>query len=135
MWNIEYYQSETGRCPVEEFIDSLEPQVVSLATAIAERIIHSQPIMNVERVESVVRDALAHMEENEQMVLRLNPQDLKILHSHNVSLHNEFQFMKKLEIIEDESITSGGCVAESSAMKVDARIEMQFQKILDALLE
>lgn len=24
MWTIEYYQSATGRCPVEEFIDSLD---------------------------------------------------------------------------------------------------------------
>ncbi len=24
MWSIEYYQSEAGRCPVEEFIDSLD---------------------------------------------------------------------------------------------------------------
>jgi hypothetical protein len=23
-WNIEYYQSGNGKCPVEEFIDSLE---------------------------------------------------------------------------------------------------------------
>lgn len=24
MWTIEYYESESGRCPVEEFIDSLD---------------------------------------------------------------------------------------------------------------
>ena len=47
----------------------------------------------------------------------------------------EFDAIDDLEIIPDDSVAPGGCVAQSELLEVDARMESQFQKIVDALLE
>ena len=32
-WEIEYYETRSGRCPTQEFLDSLESKVIDRASA------------------------------------------------------------------------------------------------------
>jgi flagellar assembly protein FliH len=118
-----------------EFLRSLEPQVVTLATAIAERILRREPTVDPERVRTVVHEALAHLEKRERIVLKLNPADLAALKEHNITLLTEFGAVEDLEIIADDTVAPGGCVAQSEFLEVDAQMETQFQKIVDTLME
>ena len=118
-----------------EFLLSLEPQVVALAAAIAERILRREPSIGPERVRTTVHEALVHLEKRERITLRMNPADLEALKAQNIALLEEFDAIDDLEIIPDDSVAPGGCVAQSELLEVDARMESQFQKIVDALLE
>lgn len=118
-----------------EFLLSLEPQVVALAAAIAERILRREPSIDPERVRTTVHEALVHLEKRERITLRMNPADLEALKEQNIALLEEFDAIDDLEIIPDDSVAPGGCVAQSELLEVDARMESQFQKIVDALLE
>ncbi len=118
-----------------EFLLSLEPQVVALAAAIAERILRREPSIEPERVRTTVHEALVHLEKRERITLRMNPADLEALKEQNIALLEEFDAIDDLEIIPDDSVAPGGCVAQSELLEVDARMESQFQKIVDALLE
>jgi len=119
----------------EEFLESLESQVVLLAMSIAKRILRREPSVDTERVRKTVREALVHLEKSERISLRLNPADLAALEEQNVRLLDEFEAAENLELIPDETVAPGGCVAESEYMEVDAQIETQLQKIIDDILE
>jgi flagellar biosynthesis/type III secretory pathway protein FliH len=119
----------------EEFLESLEPQVVMLATTIAERILRREPSVDPERLRKTVRETLVHLEKSERISLRLNPADLAALEAQNVRLFDEFDAAERLEIVPDETVAPGGCVAETEILEVDARIETQLQKITDEILE
>ncbi|MFO7975985.1 MAG: FliH/SctL family protein [Candidatus Hydrogenedentota bacterium] len=119
----------------EEFLESLEPQVVALATKIAERILRRELSVEPERVRKTVRETLVHLEKSERIFLRLNPADMDALESQNVRLLDEFKGTENLEVVPDETVAPGGCVAETDHLEVDARIETQLQKIIDDVLE
>lgn len=119
----------------EEFLESLEPQVVMLAMTIAERILRREPSVDTERLRKTVRETLVHLEKSERISLRLNPADIAALEAQNVQLFDEFDAADRLEIIPDETVAPGGCVAETEILEVDARLETQLQKIMDEILE
>ena len=115
--------------------DSAYYTVEALAAAIAERILRREPSIEPERVRTTVHEALVHLEKRERITLRMNPADLEALKAQNIALLEEFDAIDDLEIIPDDSVAPGGCVAQSELLEVDARMESQFQKIVDALLE
>ena len=117
-----------------EFLRSLEPQVVALATMIAKRILRREPSVEPERVQKTVREALMHLERHERIVLHLNPADLTALKEQNVDLLDGFEAADALEVVADEAVAPGGCVAETDHLEVDARLESQLQKIIDELM-
>ena len=94
-----------------------------------------QGAIEPERVRTTVHEALVHLEKRERITLRMNPADLEALKAQNIALLEEFDAIDDLEIIPDDSVAPGGCVAQSELLEVDARMESQFQKIVDALLE
>jgi flagellar biosynthesis/type III secretory pathway protein FliH len=106
-----------------------------LATTIAERILRREPSVDPERLRKTVRETLVHLEKSERISLRLNPADLAALEAQNVRLFDEFDAAERLEIVPDETVAPGGCVAETEILEVDARIETQLQKITDEILE
>ncbi len=119
----------------ERFLESLEPEVVGLAAAIAERILRREPAVDPERVRRTVREALTHLERREQITLRLNPADLAALEEQNVKLLEDFDAVEHLDVVADDTVAPGGCVAESEHLEVDAQIKTQFDKIINGLLE
>ncbi|HOD49587.1 MAG TPA: FliH/SctL family protein [Candidatus Hydrogenedentes bacterium] len=119
----------------EQFLQSLEPQVAALAAAIAKRIVRREPSVDPERVRTTVREALGHFEKSERITLRLSPADLAAMEAQNIRLLDEFTAIENLEVVADETVAPGGCVAESEYLEVDAQIDTQLQKIFDDVLE
>ncbi len=116
-----------------EFLEGLEPRLVQLATAIAEHILKREAELSHDLVKSTTRAALEHIIDQERVVLRVNPADLDVIRKHRITLLDEFDGIKQLDVVADESIESGGCVATSEQLHVDAQIETQIQKILEKL--
>jgi flagellar assembly protein FliH len=115
------------------FIESLTPQVLELATAIAARVLHREAAIDRDLVLHTVERALEHLANHEHVTVRLNPADLEGVKSQKVELLEKTDGISKLTVVADESITPGGCVASSNLMEADARIESQLEAILNAL--
>ena len=117
------------------FLDSLSPQIVHLAGKIAERILTREIRHDSEAVIGIVRSALKKILDEEGVRLHVNPEDVETLRAHRVTLLEEFDAVKIIEIIADEGVTSGGCIAESERLYIDAQLESQLTEILATILD
>jgi flagellar assembly protein FliH len=118
----------------EEFMDEIEPQLVRLAASIASKIIERESSLSADLVRRTVRSALEKVIDEEQVVLKVNPKDLEILRAHRAELMEEFDAIKRIDLVADEGIDAGGCIAQTASVRIDARLASQLEKILNELL-
>jgi flagellar assembly protein FliH len=117
------------------FLDALEPQVVELATLIAERVIDREVRTDPEIIVNTVRRALAQIADRQTLRLRVHPSDYEALRARQITLLEEFSGVEAIEIAPDDAVTPGGCIAESRLMQVDARMETLLGNVLETLTE
>lgn len=121
------------RAAREEFIDSLEPQVVELAALAARRVLQREIASDPGILHATIRRALGKLADRQQLTVRLNPADVQALREHRVALLEDFTGVEELEIIADESVGAGGCVVDSRTMRADARLEAVLEDVLAQL--
>jgi flagellar biosynthesis/type III secretory pathway protein FliH len=119
----------------EELLKSSEGTVIKLATALARKIIGDAVTINEDIVLETVRRALKHVVEKETVILRVNPEDLKIVREHRSEWISIVEGTRALEIEEDERIRRGGCLVETETGSVEAQIEKQIRTLERVLTE
>lgn len=119
----------------EKLLEDMEPIVVELAYAIAEKVIRAEVKANPEVVLNTVKAALEHVMDREKLIIRVNPDDLNSLKGYRQQLLSVVNGLEGLEIKEDARIARGGCVVETNSGTIDARLEAQLAEIHRALLE
>ncbi|HEY66043.1 MAG TPA: hypothetical protein G4O02_15885 [Caldilineae bacterium] len=117
----------------QELLTSLEPEIVSLALAIAKKVIGEEAQHNENVIAHMVQKAVRQLGQRGPYRIRLNPLDAQ-------RLMDRWKAQDELdgaewELIPDERISVGGCVLECGAASVDARLEVQLDLIQHALLE
>jgi flagellar assembly protein FliH len=119
----------------EELLKSSEGTVLKLAIALARKIIGDAVTIDETIVLDTVRRALRHVVEKETVIVRVNPEDLKIVREHRSEWISIVEGTRALEIEEDERIRRGGCLVETESGSVEAQIEKQIQTLGRALTE
>ncbi len=119
----------------EKFFEENELVVVRLAFEIAKKVIHQEVSANPDLVLYVVREALKKASNSQNLVIKLNPQDVAVLERGKDDRLPELKKFDRLEIVPDESIERGGCILDTDSGLLDARLEVQLKKIEEALLE
>ena len=119
----------------EELLKTSEESIVRLSVAIARRMVGEEISENPEVVLSTVRRALKHIREKEHVVVRVNPEELKVVREHASEWLAIVEGTKSLEIEEDERIRRGGCLVETESGNVEAQIERQLQTLEKTLVE
>jgi len=117
------------------FLESLEPQVLSLVQAIVQRVLYRDMRADPELVLRTVRHALENLTDRAKLVVRLNPVDLDVVRNHKLTFLEEFDGVRQMELLGDETIAAGGCVVESELMQVDAQLDERLERIFEAMLE
>lgn len=117
----------------EDFLENLEPQVLALVEAVSARVLHGEARTDPRLLRATIRAALEHLTESEQIVLRVNPEDRETLRQEGMDFFDNLARVPHVQVVPDEAISRGGCVADTGTLQVDARIEVQLERILDAL--
>lgn len=117
----------------EVFLDSLEPEVVELATLIARRILTCELSTQEDLVQHTVRKALSVLADRQRLLIRLNPEDVDAIKRHEVMLLEEFAGIEQLEVEANEAISPGGCEVRSETMEVNARLDVLLAEVLATL--
>lgn len=118
-----------------EFLATLEPEVLRLVEFIAGRVLHREAQGDLEVVRSTIRAALQHVVDRDHTAVHLNPEDLASLQEQGIDIAKEFAKFERLELVPDDTVGRGGCTVETQAMSVDARLDTQLQRILEALTD
>jgi len=109
--------------------ERIESEIVGLAMAIARKIVGQELSTSPQIVVNVIRQAQRHLESAGSICIKLNPQDLEMLDREIPQLGSDLSNSGDLSFAGEASIARGGCVIETDAGNIDARLETQFKAI------
>jgi len=123
---------DVARTERVKLIEGAEPEVVRLATAIAERVLHDHIAIEPEAVVTMTRQALQRLVAREKVTVRVNPADVEMLRAHKDALLNGHD-IESVRVLEDQRVDRGGVVIETESGTIDAKVSSQMREARRAL--
>lgn len=113
-----------------QMIRETEQQMVSLALAVARRIIHREVSLDRDLLIAIARVALDRLGEEAEVSIHLNPDDFAATEAARTREWEGTQ----VTVVADARVPRGGCRIESDFGALDAGIDAQIQELAQALL-
>ncbi len=118
-----------------EAIDhQMRASVLEMSLLIAKRVVHRV----VEVDETVIIDqlgnALSHVLRPLDVVVKINPADQEIVEHAMPELNTEFKHLKSIALEMDSTVGRGGCEVHFGYGVIDARVNRQLDRLIDAFL-
>lgn len=121
---------ENLRRHLQQLDQQIGEELLAVAVEIAAQVVRQSLRVRPELLLPVVREAVAALPlHHGHPALYLNPADAELVRTHlgEQLAHNGWR------IIEDGSVTAGGCRIDSGASEVDATLETRWRRVLDAI--
>jgi len=115
------------------FLDA-EKKTLNLAMAVARKIVIREIQSNREVILDIIKEALDHIVDREEIVIKLNPEDYRHVISSEDRLAETIDDYEHIMFEEDSTIKGGGCLIKTRMGDIDARIDRQF-KVIEDLFE
>lgn len=132
MWADQLRAFEQGR---DEMLEAARVQVIELAAAIAQRVVHRSIELDPSVVMSELESVLSAITEPTRLVIRVHPDDAGGVREELPALVDRFAACEHAQVVTDPSLPRGSCVAQTpSGGTLDASIHTQLDRIIDALL-
>jgi flagellar assembly protein FliH len=112
-----------------------ERDLVALAFSISKRVLHHELTLHRDVIAFALREAFQHVVDQKKMTVHLNPMDHKYLLTHPEGCPPALKGLEGVNVIEDPTISRGGCFLETSFGDVDATIESQLDRIAAVVWE
>lgn len=116
----------------QQTIDASEDMLVEIAFAAVCRVMGATVITR-DAVTGMVKEASAHCRDRNALKVHLHPQDWELLQQ-SADASWQLPFDGRVVLERSSSIKFGGCMIESDAGMLDARLEVQMERLRDALL-
>ena len=100
-----------------------------MSLAIARKFVDTAVVMNSDLIKKTIKSAVKMVTEKDKVIIRINPADLEEVRAHQDDIIFIGDGIGKLEIRPDKKVDRGGCVVETEAGNIDARIESRFAEI------
>jgi flagellar assembly protein FliH len=114
-------------------LENLEGEILQLALAVAEKVVHLEVSTNREVIRGVLREALRNISDRENMKIRVHPQDFRFMMEVKSDFLQSFDGVRNVTFAEDDSIQRGGAIIETACGEVDARLDQQCNEIKTAM--
>lgn len=113
------------------WLDALEKNIYALSVAIARHLIERELRTDAETIVSLIRQALTEFPLDQQLRIRLNPQDLSLITAASAAGGAAAQIApgRNARWIPDPKIARGGFVIEGRERIVDGRIDRALERI------
>lgn len=106
--------------PLRELDETVEEELVQLGVAIARQLIRRELKTQPSEVVAAVREGLRYLPSHSRQVrLRLHPDDVGVVRS-ALSISGE---ERRWQVVEDPSLSRGGCQLETEHSRIDATVE------------
>jgi flagellar assembly protein FliH len=118
-----------------EILSETEQQIIDLVLLISRKVIKviSETQRNI--IITNVIEALRKIKSKGDIIIRVNVDDLKLATEHKQEFVKQVENAKSVQVIEDSSIDSGGCIIETDFGEIDARIASQLTELENKILE
>lgn len=125
---------EEARHTKIKMFEECEADIIRLVMAVAKKVIATELSLNPHIIAGVIREAISFLDQPENVTVYVNPADLDVV-LQAIKLEVSEYNGNNLRVLPDESISNGGCILESEAGTVDARMETRIGGVETALLE
>ncbi len=119
----------------ERYEQEFEKAVVTLALAIARRVVAREIEIDETAVLARSREAIRKIIGVDKIKIHVNPADEEYIREHRNDLSNYADSVKEIVIEADNKVERGGCIIESDLGNIDARVSTQFELVEEALLD
>jgi flagellar assembly protein FliH len=118
-----------------EILAETEQEIIDLVLLISRKVIKviSENQRNV--IVSNVVQALRKVRDRGNIVIRVNIADMKLATEHTKDFIQMLEGVKSIQVVEDSSVDSGGCIIETDFGEIDARIASQLAELETKILE
>ena len=110
-----------------------ESEMVALSLAIARQVVKTEVQQNPDVIRQVISNAIRRVTDKENLRIRVSIADSFAVKEMRDDLLEVIDGLRHLEIIDDRRVTDGGCVIETSAGTIDAKMETQLGEVARAL--
>jgi flagellar assembly protein FliH len=120
--------ADTLAASFKQLDQDVAEEVVALAIEVARQMVRQTLAEHPETVNDVVRNALHQLPQN-QARIHLNPEDLALVKEYLADQPGHPHHL----LIEDDTVTRGGCRISAPTSEIDATIETRWRRILEGL--
>lgn len=117
-----------------KIVQEAEPFLLSLSVRIAERVIKKELKQHEEQLMSIVKNALKHIEEAEDIIMQVSLDDYPVLLPFLEELKTFVRADCELKMIPVASVEQGGCMLLTPSGSYDVTIDSQLEEIKKHLL-
>ena len=117
-----------------KIIQQSEPFLLSLSVNIAEKVIKEELKQHHDQLLNVVKQALKHIEETEDVVMQVSPEDFPIILPFLEELQTYVRADSELKLIPVANLEKGGCMIHTANGSYDVTVDSQLQEIKKNLL-
>ena len=110
-----------------------ESEMVALALDIARQVIKTEVTQNPAVVHAVLANALRRITDKDNVRVRVSVADAPRVKEARQDLMETVDGLRFIEIVEDRRVGDGGCMIETNAGTIDAKIETQVAEVARAL--
>ncbi|MDD3294301.1 MAG: FliH/SctL family protein [Geobacteraceae bacterium] len=119
----------------ERILLEAEDDLLLLSVMIARKVINQEITTDRMILARVIAAAVNSASEKEEIVIRLNPEDHRLVSAHKSLYLSGFNVDRLLDIKSDDSVTPGGCIVDTAMGEIDARVDAQLDEIFKKLTE
>ncbi len=106
-----------------------EAEMVAFVLTVARQVIKTEVTQNPEVIRAVIQNALRRVTDKEQVRIRVSVGDAPAVRAMRDELLAMTDGLRQLEIMDDRRVGDGGCVIETGAGTIDAKIETQLLEV------
>ena len=117
----------------EELWRRQEPEMIGLALDIARQVVKAEIAQNPDVVRQVLSNAIRRISDKDSVRVRVSLGDAPRVKEMRQDLLEVLDGLRHLEILDDRRVGDGGCVIETNAGTIDAKIETQLAEVARAL--
>jgi flagellar assembly protein FliH len=111
---------------VIQWFEQSEEILTGLAVEAVRRILNAELQLTRDSALEIAKEVLSHVSHAKQARIRINPDDFALFESHREELSKHSMNVKGIEIVQDNSISSG-VIVETEAGVIDATIQTRLE--------
>jgi flagellar assembly protein FliH len=117
----------------DQFFRNAEEMSLEIIRQMVQMILHREISTDPQTVISTLQAALKYTSERTSVTIKVNPRDYQTVAGQQSFWLPINSQLKNVQVVEDERVDAGGCLIDTGAGTVDARIGSQFQKLQEVL--
>lgn len=118
-----------------ELIKHNETHLIKLMLHMAQRLALHEVQVNQEAIVQIMKQAIQAAQIEEEVTIQVAIEQCEFLETLKKETHREYDFLKKIKLVPNDSVHTGGCIIETNYGVIDARFEERVNKLWETVTE